>query len=195
KFALSRLAQQIHSVFPSFSSPEPPRRTLISLHQLKIPFPFDQVAHAHVDAQTAAIFSRPAGVRPQSPALDQDRAFELDAFDRAVAHVALAHGHRAGLAVLEWPPAPAAPFDALDHETAIGPRMRAEELDRAAEQTVMAGGHLLRHGRSERGDDSVHHHGHDHAPTRHWRGETRHHDVAFGNDHFERAEGAFVDRI
>src|SRR5262249_50742488 len=81
KFALSRLAQQIHSVFPSLSAPESPRRTLISLHQLKIPFPFHQVAHAHVDAQTATIFSRSAGIRPQRAALDQDWAFELDAFD------------------------------------------------------------------------------------------------------------------
>src|SRR5262249_58428059 len=127
--ALGRTAYKIHPSSPSPPTQKPPRRTLISLPQLKIPFPFHKIAHAHVNPQPAAIFSRPAGVRPQRPALDQDWAFELDAFDRAVAHVALAHGHRAGLAVLEWPPAPAAPFDALDHETAISLRMRAEEHD------------------------------------------------------------------
>ena len=63
-----------------------------------------------------------ARIVPQLARLDHHRAFQLDAFDRAVAHVALAHRHRAGLAVLERPPAPAAALDALHHEAPLGLR-------------------------------------------------------------------------
>src|SRR4029453_19647633 len=151
KFALARVAQQICTVFSRLPAPQTPRRALGALHQLEIPFPLDQVAHAHVDAEAAAILAGPTGIGAQCARLDQDRAFELDAFDRAVAHVALAHRHRAGLAVLERPPAPAAAFDALHHEAALGLRMYAEEHHRAAEQAVVAGRHALRHGWGERG--------------------------------------------
>src|SRR5207245_709104 len=83
-------------------------------------------------AGPAAIFAGATGVPPQRAALDQDRALELDAFDRAVAHVALAHRHGRRLAILERPAAPAAAFDALYHEAALGLGMHAEEHDGAA---------------------------------------------------------------
>src|SRR5262249_36744586 len=132
KFALVRLAHEIHAVFARLPAPQAPRRALVSAPELEIPFPFDQGSHPHGDAEAAAIFSRAAGIRAQRAALDQDRAFELDAFDRTVAHVALAHRHRAGFAVFERPAAPAAAFDALDDEAPVGLRMRAEEHHRAA---------------------------------------------------------------
>ena len=132
---------------------------------------------------------------PQRAALDHHRAFQLDALDRAVAHVALADRDRAGLAVLERPAAPAAALDALHHEAALGLGMGAEEHHGAAEQRVMAGRHAVRHRVGERPDDGVDHGRHDAAPARHRRGEARHHDVAFGDDDLERAERAFVDRI
>src|SRR6516165_4091960 len=150
KFALARLAHEIHAVFARLAAPQAPRRALVSAHELEIPFPFDQVAHAHIDAEAAAIFPRTAGIRAQRAALDQNRAFELDAFDRTVAHVALAHRHRAGLAVFERPAAPAAPFDALHDEAPVGLRMDAEEHHRAAEQTVVTRRHPLRHRRGVR---------------------------------------------
>src|SRR5262249_47325521 len=137
KFALARFAHEIHAVFARLAAPQAPRRALVPAHQLEIPFPLDQVAHAHIDAEAAPIFSRAAGIRAQRAALDQARAFELDAFDRTVAHVPLAHRHRAGLAVFERPAAPAAAFDALHDEAPVGLRMRAEEHHCAAEQTVV----------------------------------------------------------
>ena len=67
--------------------------------------------------------------------------------------------------------------------------MTDEENDRPAEERVMPRWHLLAHGRCKRPHDGVHHHGHDGAPGRHRRREARHHHAAFGDDHFERAEG------
>ena len=95
------------------------------------------------------------------------------------------------------PPAPAAAFDALHHEAALaGLRMHAEEHDGAAEQAVMR---RPERGRgiagAERRDDGVDHGRHDQAPARHRRRKARHHDVAFGDDHLQRAERAFVDRL
>src|SRR6516165_477976 len=112
KLALARLAHEISAVFARLPAPQAPRRALAPAHMLEIPFSLDQVAHVHVDAQPAAIFSGTAGIRAQRAGLDQDRAFELDAFDRTVAHVALAHRHRSGFAVFERAATPAAAFDA-----------------------------------------------------------------------------------
>src|SRR5262249_56139037 len=120
-----------------------PGRALASTHQLEIPFAFDQVAHPHVDAQSAAISSRAAGIGAQPAALDQHRALELDPFDRAVAHVALANGNGAGLAVLERPPAPAAAFDTLHHEPTLGGGMYAEEDHAAPHNPLLSPRHPL----------------------------------------------------
>src|ERR1700688_1615014 len=84
----------------------------------EIPFALDQVAHMDVDAEAAAMPAGAAGVRAQRAALHHHRTFELDAFDRAVAHIALAHRYGAGFAILAGPSTPAAALDALHHETA-----------------------------------------------------------------------------
>src|SRR5262249_44049301 len=54
KFALARFAHEIHAVFARLPAPQAPRRALVPAYQLEIPFPLDQVAHAHVDAEAAA---------------------------------------------------------------------------------------------------------------------------------------------
>ena len=125
------------------------------------------------------------------------RALQLDALDRAVAHVALADRDGAGLAVLERPAAPAAALDALhDEARAWSSGCDAEEHDRAAEQRRDApAGTRSGIALAQRRDDGVDHGRHDAAPARHRRREARHHDVAFGDDDLERAERAFVDRI
>jgi hypothetical protein len=71
--------------------------------------------------------------------------------------------------------------------------MRAEEHDRAAEQSMMPGRHLIAHRRRECLDDGIDDGGHDDAPARHRRWKARHHDAAFRDDHLERPERAFVD--
>src|SRR5207248_1597379 len=96
----------------------------------------------------------------------QHRAFELDALDRAVAHVALADRDGGGLAVLCRPSAPAAAFDALYDEAALGLRVHAKEYDRAAEEAMVAGRHTIGHRRRERLDDGVDDRRHDDAPAR-----------------------------
>src|SRR5262249_28463820 len=114
---LARQPQQVAAGFAGLAAPQSPGRTVAPARLLEIPAPVDRVRAVHVEAEPAAIFAGAAGIAPQRTALDQDRALELDAFDRAVAHVALAHRHGRGLAVLERPAAPAAAFDALHHET------------------------------------------------------------------------------
>src|SRR4029079_7311211 len=116
----------------------------------EIPFALDEVLHLHVDAEPAAEFSRAAGIGPQRAALHHHRAFQLDAFDRAVAHVTLADRDRAGLAVLERPAAPAAALDALHHEAALGLGVGAEEHHRAAEQRMVPGRDAVGHGLGQR---------------------------------------------
>ncbi len=140
-------------------------------------------------------FAGAAGILPQPAAFYHHRAFDLDALDRAVAHVALAHRDGGGLAVLGRPAAPAAAFDALHHEAALGLGMHAEEHHRAAEQAMMPGRHPVAHGLRQGLDDGVHHGGHDDAPARHRGRKARHHDAAFRNDHLQGAERAFIDRI
>src|SRR5262249_31004171 len=119
--ALAGPAQKIHAVSAGPAAPQAPGRALAPPHQLEIPFALDQVAHPHVDAEAAAMLAGAAGIGAQRAAFDQHRALELDPFDRAVAHVALAHRDGAGFAVLERPPAPAAALDALHHEPPVGP--------------------------------------------------------------------------
>ena len=70
KFMLVRRAQQIHPVIAGFAAPKAPGRALAAAHELEIPFPLDKVAHAHVDAEPAAIFAGAAGIGAQSAALD-----------------------------------------------------------------------------------------------------------------------------
>src|SRR5262249_57868059 len=68
KFALARFAHEIHAVFARLPAPQAPRRALVPAHQLEIPFPLDHVAHAHIDAEAAAIFSRAAAIPAPRPA-------------------------------------------------------------------------------------------------------------------------------
>src|SRR5262245_62683104 len=98
---LARQPQQIAAGLARLAAPQSPGRTVAPARLLEIPAPIDQVAHMHVDAEPAAIFAGAAGIAPQRAALDQNRAFELDAFDRAIAHVALTDRYGRGLAVLE----------------------------------------------------------------------------------------------
>src|SRR5438105_3615521 len=108
-------------------------------------------------AEAAAKSSRAARILAQPAALHQHRAFELDALDRAVAHVALADRNGGGFAVLRRPSAPAAAFEALHHETPPGLRMHPEKDHGAAEQAVMAGRYAVGHRLGERRHDGVHH--------------------------------------
>src|SRR5262245_4826353 len=124
---LARQPQQVAAGLAGLAAPQSPGRTVAPARLLEIPAPVDQIAHMHVDAEPAAIFAGAAGVAPQRTAFHQHRALELDALDRAVAHIALAYRDRRGLAVLERPAAPAATFDALHHEAAFGFGMHAEE--------------------------------------------------------------------
>src|SRR6185503_1027775 len=98
-------------------APQSPGRADAAARLLEIPTAFDEVAHLRVDAEPAAMLTRAGGVGAQCAALHHHRAFQFDALDRAVAHVALTDGDRAGLAVLERPSAPAAALNALHHET------------------------------------------------------------------------------
>src|SRR5439155_14873827 len=97
-------------------------------------------------------------------------AFELDALDRAVAHVALADRDGGGLAVFARPSAPSPAFDALHDEAALGLRMHAKEYDRAAEEAVVGGRHAIAHRRRQRLDGGVDHRWHDGGSSRHRRG-------------------------
>src|SRR5207245_788249 len=137
--------QQIAAGLAGLAAPQSPGRAVAPARLLEIPAPVDQIAHMHVDAEPAAIFAGAAGIAPQRAALDQDRALELDAFDRAVAHVSLAHRHGRRLAILERPAAPSAAFDALYHEAALGLGMHAEEHDGAAEEPMVPGRHPVAH--------------------------------------------------
>ena len=136
-----------------------------------------------------------AGIGAQRPALDDHRALQFDALDGGVAHVTLADRHGAGFSVLARPAAPAAALDALDDEAPPRFWVDAEEHHSAAEESVVAGGHAILHGGTERLDDGVDDGRDHHAPAGHRRGIARHHDVALGDDHVERAERAFVDRF
>src|SRR5262249_21360029 len=109
-------AQQVAAAFASLAAPQPPRRAVAASFVLDMPPAYDQLAEVHGDAGPAAVFAGAAGIAAQRAALHQHRAFELDALDRAVAHVALADRDGRGLAILERPAAPAAAFDALHHE-------------------------------------------------------------------------------
>src|SRR5712672_2889442 len=182
EIVLARQPQQVIAELAGLAAPQAPGRAILPPCVLEIPFALDQVAHPHVDAEPAAEFSGAAGTRPQAPPLDQHRAFELDALDRAVAHVALAHRHGRGLAILGRSAAPAAAFQALHHEALIGFRMHAEKHDRAAEQPVVAGRHAVGHGLGECRHDRVDDRRHDRAPARHRSRKARHHDAAFRDD-------------
>ena len=195
EIVLAGQPQQIAAGLAGRAAPQAPRRAIQPPGLLEIPAALDQVAHLHVEPEPAAMPAGAAGILAQAAALDQHRAFELDAFDRAVAHVALAHRHGGRLAVLGRPAAPAAAFDALDDETALALGMHAEEHHGAAEEAVMPGRHPVAHGLRQRLDDGVDHHRHDDAPARHRRRKPRHHDAAFRDDYLERAKRAFVDGI
>src|SRR5262249_56711944 len=106
-------------------------------------------------AEPTGILAGAARMAAQRAALDQHRAFELDALDRAVAHVALAHRNRGWLAVLGGPSAPAAALDALHHEAALGLGMDAEEHDRPAQEPMVPGRHAVAHRRRQRLDDGL----------------------------------------
>src|SRR5215470_7952963 len=187
--------QQVAAGLTRLAAPQSPGRTVAPARLFEVPAPLDQVAYMHVDAESAAILAGAAGVAPQRAAFDQHRALELDALDRAVAHVALADRHGRGLAILERSATPAAAFDALHHEAALSLWVHAEEYDRAAEEPMVTGRHLGAHRRRQRLHDGVHHRGHDDAPARHRRRKARHHDVAFRDDDLECAERASVDGL
>src|SRR5262249_62255933 len=57
EFLRLRFAQEINPDLAGLAAPQPPRRTLIAPHQLEIPFAFDQIAHAQINAEPAAIFA------------------------------------------------------------------------------------------------------------------------------------------
>src|SRR4029077_21290785 len=100
---------QVVAELARLAAPQAPGRAFLPPRVLEIPLALDQVAHPHVDAEPAAEFTGAARAGAQAPALDQHRAFQFDALDRAVAHVALAHRHGRRLAVLGRPPAPTPP--------------------------------------------------------------------------------------
>src|SRR5215467_14348537 len=127
EIVLARQPQQIAAGLARAAAPQAPRRTIHPLRLLEVPVPLDQILDLHVDAEPAAVLASAAGILAQRAAFDHDRAFELDAFDRAVAHVTLADRDSGGFAVLARAPAPAAAFDALHHEAALGLGMQAEE--------------------------------------------------------------------
>src|SRR5262249_22159456 len=124
---LARQPQQIAAGLARRAVPHPPGRTLGAPRLLEIPLALDQVAHAHVEPEPAAQLAGAAGVRPQPAAPHQHRALELDALDRAVAYVALAHRDGGRDAVLERAPAPAAAFQALHDEAPPGLGVLPEE--------------------------------------------------------------------
>src|SRR5882672_6611088 len=136
EIGLAREPHEIAAGLAGHAAPQAPGRALQAPRLLEVPAPLDQVAHAHVDAEPATVLPRAAGIPAQRAAFHQHRAFELDALDRAVAHVALADRDGGGLAVLAGTAAPAAAFDALDHEAALGLRVHAEKHHRAAEQPM-----------------------------------------------------------
>src|SRR5579862_2332959 len=190
---LARQPQQKIAGRAGFAVPKAPRRTLLASRVIEIPAALDQIAPAGLDAEAAAMLAGTAGIDAQRPAFHHHRAFQLDAFDRGIAHVALANRNRAGLAVFRRSPAPTAALDALDDETAFCLRMDAEKDHGAAEKPVMPGRYAVAHRAAESLDDGIDHGRHDQAPARHRRWKPRHHDVALGDDHVERAERTLVD--
>src|SRR5262245_26786140 len=97
---------------------------------LEIPPALDQIAHLNVESQPAPVFARTARVLPQTAAFNDHRAFELDALDRPVAHVALADRDCRRDSVFRRPSTPAATFDALDNEPPVGLGMHAKKHHR-----------------------------------------------------------------
>src|SRR5207302_3947032 len=191
-FGFAWRAQVIASALAGPAAPQTPRGAPAAVGALEVPFPVDEVAQLEVDAQAAAELARARRIAAQRARLHQYRALHLDALDRAVAHVALADGDRGRFAVLEGTAAPAAAFDALHHEAAPGLRVNAEEHHRPPEEAVMRGRNPVGHRLSERADDGLDHGRDEDAPAGHGRRVARHHDVAFGDDHLERAERALV---
>src|SRR5262249_5306090 len=96
-----------------------------------------QRAIGQIDAEPAAMPAGAAGIRAQRKALDQERILDLLQLDRRAAHVALADRDRRGLAVLVWPPAPAATEDVHQQET---PAIGTEAADRAAAPVTLVRG-------------------------------------------------------
>ena len=127
----------------------------------------------------------------RSAALDQHRAFELDPFDRAVAHVALDTRKRCRTRRPRTAARPSRRLRCSAPRTAAWSRdaCRRTRRPRRGARGVPPAPAPPWPGRAPR-DDGIDHHGHDHAPGRHRRGKARHHDVALGNDHLERAERA-----
>src|SRR4051794_38316830 len=118
----ARQLEQIAARLAGRAARDPPGRALAAPGSLEIPFALNQVAHFHVEAESAPIPPGATGILPQRPAFDQHRTLELDPLDRAVAHVALAYRDGRGLAVLERPAAPPAAFDTLHDKAALGLR-------------------------------------------------------------------------
>src|SRR5262249_10957805 len=113
ELVLARQPQQIAAGLARLAAPQPPGQAVAPPRLPEVPTPFARVAPGQGEPEPAAMLAGAAGILAQRAALDQHRALELDALDRAVAHVALAHRHGGGLAVLVRPSAPAATLDAL----------------------------------------------------------------------------------
>src|SRR5437879_10314172 len=142
---LARQTQKVIAMFARLASPQAPRRAFLAARLLEVPLPFHQIAYTHVDAEPTAVFSGAAGIGAQCTTLDQNRALEFDAFDRAIAHVALTHRDRARLAVFVRTPAPAAALQALHDERAVRFRMLTEKDNGSDEAAVMPGWRFVGH--------------------------------------------------
>src|SRR5262249_32084161 len=64
-FGLAFLLQVIAADLARLAAPQAPRRTIAPARALEVPFAVDEVAHAHVDAEPAAVFPGAARVAPQ----------------------------------------------------------------------------------------------------------------------------------
>src|SRR5262249_46138855 len=120
-----------------FAAGQAPRRALTAAGVRRAPAAVDQAGHLGDDAETAAKFAGAAGIIAQRTRIDDHRGFELDGFDRRVAHVALTDRHGSGFAIFPWTGAPAAAFDGLQDEVALLVRIVAEEGHGAAERAEM----------------------------------------------------------
>src|SRR5712691_4242390 len=127
ELVFSRPPQIISPGFAGPAAPQAPRRTSPAVRPLEVPLSVDEVAHVHIDAETSPELAGAGGVAAQRARFHEHRAFQLDALDRAVAHVPLAYRYGRRFAVLEGPAAPAAAFYALHDETPFRLRVNTEE--------------------------------------------------------------------
>src|SRR5262249_56891448 len=108
-----------------------------------------------LDSEPAAMTAGAAGVRAQCEALDQEGILDFLKLDRRIAHIALADRHRGRLAILAWPPAPAAAENVHQQET---PAITSEAPKQAASHIALVGGRdAVRQRRRQRLEDGIDH--------------------------------------